>query len=141
MQFKIVGKQENKLLSRLEVRFDATHVDSPTPTRADLRKQLAATLGIGPEEVLVKDVQSVRGSAVSHGTAYVYKDQNLAKLHGLKHIAARHEKAEKKTEEAKKKAEESAKAAAEAAPAPAEASEEKPAEISAPTEEASEGEQ
>jgi ribosomal protein S24E len=128
MKLKIVSKEQNPLMKRKEVTFRVEHAQTGgTPTRVEVRKQLAKLLKTDLELVYVKQLETKTGTMVAIGEANAYDSVEQAKLMEPKHIMARNAIPEEKPEEAQ---------------APEETPEEpeKPEEESQPTEEAAEKE-
>ena len=124
MKLKIVSKEQNPLMKRKEVTFSVEHAQTGgTPTRVEVRKQLAKLLKTDLELVYVKQLETKTGTMVAIGEANAYNSVEQAKLMEPKHIIARNAIPEKPEE----------------AEAPEEKPE-KPEEESQPTEEAAEKE-
>ena len=125
MKLKIVSKEQNPLMKRKEVTFSVEHAQTGgTPTRGEVRKQLATLLKTDLELVYVKQLETKTGTMVAIGEANAYDSVEQAKLVEPEHIIARNAIPEEKPEKAE---------------APEEKPE-KPEEESQPTEEAAEKE-
>ena len=134
MKLKIVSKEQNPLMKRKEVTFSVEHAQTGgTPTRVEVRKQLATLLKTDLNLVYVKQLETKTGTMVAIGEANAYDSIEQAKLVEPKHIMARNAIPEEKPEEAQ---------APEEKPEEPEKAEEpeKPEEESQPTEEAAEKE-
>ena len=124
MKLKIVSKEQNPLMKRKEVTFSVEHAQTGgTPTRVEVRKQLATLLKTDLNLVYVKQLETKTGTMVAIGEANAYNSVEQAKLVEPEHIIARNAIPEKPEE----------------AEAPEEKPE-KPEEESQPTEEAAEKE-
>ena len=122
MKLKIVSKEQNPLMKRKEVTFRVEHAQTGgTPTRVEVRKQLATLLKTDLDLVYVKQLETKTGTMVAIGEANAYDSVEQAKLVEPEHIIARNSASEKPKE----------------APAPKEKPEESKEE-SQPTEEAAE---
>jgi small subunit ribosomal protein S24e len=100
MKVKIVSKEQNPLLKRSEVAFSIEHdKDGGTPTRGEVRNQLAQMLKINLELVYVKQLETKTGTSVAVGEANAYESVEQAKLVEPKHIIARNTPKEKPKEE------------------------------------------
>jgi len=77
MEIKIIERKENKLLSREEIYVIIEHPGQATPTREELRKKIAAMLGVDEKLVVVKKILSAFGMPVSRAYINVYKDENV----------------------------------------------------------------
>ena len=125
MKLKIVSKEQNPLMKRKEVTFSIEHAQTGgTPTRVEVRKQLATLLKTDLDLVYVKQLETKTGTMVTIGEANAYDSVEQAKLVEPEHIIARNAIPEEKREEAQ---------ASEKTP-------EEPEEESQPTEEAAEKE-
>jgi len=118
---KIIEKKENPLLSRTEVSAEAVF-EKATPSKADIKKQIASELKADENLVVVKNIYTDYGSPSAKITAFVYnskeamektepKPKKEAKKAGAKPAeggekpAAEAPKEEKKAEEPPKKEE------------------------------------
>ena len=116
MKVKIISKEQNPLLKRKEVTFKVEHDQTGgTPTRVEVKKQLATLLKTDIELIYIKQIATKTGTMVAIGEANAYDSIEQAKLTEPKHIIARNatpekpEKAEETQtpEEPKEKEEES----------------------------------
>jgi len=101
MKLKIVTKEQNPLMKRKEVTFRVEHAQTGgTPTRVEVRKQLATLLKTKLDLVYVKQLETKTGTTVAVGEANAYDSVEQAKLMEPKHIIARNAIPEEKPEEA-----------------------------------------
>ncbi|MBN1784193.1 MAG: 30S ribosomal protein S24e [Candidatus Bathyarchaeota archaeon] len=90
MKLKIVSKEKNPLLKRTEVTFSIEHDQTGgTPSRAEVRSQIAAQLNTKLELVYIKNLETRTGTMVALGEANAYDSAEQAKLVEPKHIIAR----------------------------------------------------
>jgi small subunit ribosomal protein S24e len=90
MKLKIVSKEQNPLMKRKEVTFSVEHAQTGgTPTRVEVRKQLATLLKTDLDLVYVKQLETKTGTMVAVGEANAYESVEQAKLMEPKHIIAR----------------------------------------------------
>ncbi len=83
MKVEIIQRTENKSLAREEIAFRIEGADK-TPTRAEVRKKIAALINAN-EQCLVVDGFSLRfGSPVVFGSARVYRSEDAMKKIELK---------------------------------------------------------
>jgi ribosomal protein S24E len=102
MKLKIVSKEHNPLMKRKEVTFRVEHAQTGgTPTRIEVRKQLATLLKTDLDLVYVKQLETKTGTMVAVGEANAYESVEQAKLMEPKHIIARNAIPEEKPEKAK----------------------------------------
>jgi ribosomal protein S24E len=96
MKLKIVSKEKNPLIKRTEVTFSIEHDQTGgTPSRAEVRSQLAAQLNTKLELVYIKHLETKTGTMVAVGEANAYDSAEQAKLVEPKHIIARNAVTEK----------------------------------------------
>jgi ribosomal protein S24E len=101
MKLKIVSKEQNPLMKRKEVTFSVEHAQTGgTPTRVEVRKQLATLLKTDLDLVYVKQLETKTGTMVTIGEANAYDSVEQAKLVEPEHIIARNTIPEEKPEEA-----------------------------------------
>ena len=99
MKLKIVSKEKNPLIKRTEVTFSIDHDQTGgTPSRAEVRTQLAAQLNTKLELVYVKHLETKKGTMIAVGEANAYESAEQAKLVEPKHIVARNAVPEKPEE-------------------------------------------
>lgn len=72
MELEILGKTENPLLDRTEVRFKVAHGQAATPKREDVRDKLAAMMNAKKDLVVVDHMTSTFGRGETTGYARVY---------------------------------------------------------------------
>ncbi len=96
MKVKIISKEQNPLLKRNEVTFRIEHdKNGGTPTRVEVRKQLATLLKTDLELVYIKHMETKTGIMVAVGEANAYESIGQANLIEPKHIIARNAPPEK----------------------------------------------
>jgi small subunit ribosomal protein S24e len=79
MELEIVSKKENPLLDRTELEVLAHHAGKPTPTRDEMRQQVAAAMKAKKDVVLVDHMESSFGRGLTRGYVKVYKNKEAAK--------------------------------------------------------------
>lgn len=90
MKLKIVSKEQNPLLKRIEVTFKIDHhEEGSTPSRIEIRKQIASLLKTKLELVYVTKIETKTGSMVAFGEANIYDVVEQVKLVEQKYIIAR----------------------------------------------------
>jgi ribosomal protein S24E len=103
MKLKIDSKEQNPLMKRREVTFSVEHAQTGgTPTRVEVRKQLATLLKTDLDLVYIKQLETKTGTMVAVGEANAYDSVEQAKLMEPKHIIARNAIPEEKPEEPEK---------------------------------------
>ncbi len=96
MKVKIISKKQNPLLKRMELIFRIEHdQDGGTPTRGEVRNQLATMLKTDFELVYIKNLETKTGTTVAIGEANAYETVEQAKLIEPEHIIARNTTKEK----------------------------------------------
>ena len=72
MKVEIIEKVENPFFNRTEIKFRADHKGGPTPTRMDVRAQLASQLNVAEELLVIEKLASTHGRQVASGIARAY---------------------------------------------------------------------
>ncbi len=91
MDIEILGKVENLILNRIEITADICHEGQPTPTRTEIRKQLAAELEADKNLLVIKIVDTGFGGS-SRCIANLYKSKEELEKIEAEHILKREEK-------------------------------------------------
>ena len=113
MEIKIVKDLDNKLLNRNELDFTVEY-EGPTPSRADVRKKLAALLNKNVDLVIVQKMESEYGHQLVKGCAKVYQSADRMKQIEQEYVLKRNTMPEEPVEEAAEEvAEETAEEGAE----------------------------
>jgi small subunit ribosomal protein S24e len=89
VKLKIISNRRNELLKRNEIIFNVSHENSPTPSRLDVKRELARILKIDAERVYVRRVESTTGLSISMGEAHVYDSPDQASLVEPKYVMRR----------------------------------------------------
>jgi ribosomal protein S24E len=80
MKIKIIEKNTNKLLDRLEVHFEVDS-EKETAKRLEVRSKLAALINYDENLVVIKGIHQETGNRRSKGIAHAYKS-----VDNLKHV-------------------------------------------------------
>ena len=100
MKVNIVSKQKNPLLHREEIEFEINKAKT-TPSRKELREQIAAMCNADSELVIVDDIKHSFGTDYVSGKSRIYESkEDLSKIE-LTYKVKRHSE---KKKEAKEKA-------------------------------------
>ncbi len=89
MKVKIVSNKRNEILKRNEIIFSVSHENSPTPSRLEVRRELARILKTDIERVYVRRMESTTGLLTAIGEAHVYDSLSQASQVEPKHIMRR----------------------------------------------------
>ncbi len=89
MEITIVEERPNPLLHRSEVRFEVAHATAATPTREQVRAELAKLVKAPKDRVIVERMRARYGTAVTRGDAHVYETAESAKATERAHILVR----------------------------------------------------
>lgn len=100
MEFKILDKKDESLLSRVEVRAEATF-QGVTPSKVELKKQIASSLKVDEKLIVVKNVKTFFGKEKVVVIALKYEDEDALKRTEPKSKAKKGEEAQPATEEKK----------------------------------------
>ena len=80
MKIKIIEKKTNKLLDRLEVKFEVDS-EAETPKRMELKSKLAALINYDENLVIVTGIHQETGIKRSKGVAHAYTTkENLERV-------------------------------------------------------------
>ena len=91
MKIKITSQEQNPLLKRREIAFEVEHKETGgTPSRREVRKELASKLKRDAELVYVKRMETRTGTMIAVGKAAAYDSVEQAKLVEPEHIIIRH---------------------------------------------------
>ena len=105
MKVEIIGKSENLLFQRVEIKFKVDHAGEPTPKRLDVRAQIATQLGVSQELVVIDKLAGAYGKREASGIARAYNSKERLAALEPKYLLARglpkEAKAEAKPEEPK----------------------------------------
>ncbi len=105
MQLEILSKEENVLLERTEIRFKIAHDQAKTPTRKEVREAISSQLGEPKEKILVNNMDSKFGIAVTIGYAKIYANKKTAQKIERESVLKRNGLFEKKKKEGEDKGE------------------------------------
>lgn len=90
MKLKVTAQDYNPLLKRKEVTFEVEHAPKEgTPTRTELRKDLAENLKANVDLIFIKRAVTKKGSMLTVGEANVYDTQEQVKIVEADHIITR----------------------------------------------------
>lgn len=107
MRIKITSQEQNPLLKRTDITFEVEHKETRgTPSRLEVRKELASKLKRNTELVYVKKMETRTGTMTATGKATAYDSVEQAKLVEPEHIIIRNTPPEKPEEEKAEKVEE-----------------------------------
>lgn len=101
MEIQVLDKRDNALLKRTEIRFKAVHKAEPTPSRDNLRSELAKHLKAPKDSVIVDQASSSFGKFETVGYAKVYKSKDDALSVERAHILVRNKLKEPEVKEGK----------------------------------------
>ncbi len=98
MELKIESKNNNKLHDRLETSFLISHEGNPTPTRVQVREELAKVLKKDKELIVIQLIRTCFGQGKSVGKAHVYNKKEVMLRNEPKYLLLRNQiiKKEKK---------------------------------------------
>ena len=89
MEIKILEDRTNPLLQRHEIRFEVAHATAPSPTRENVRVELAKAVHAAKDRVVIERMHARFGIAVTRGSANVYETADAAKAISREHILIR----------------------------------------------------
>jgi len=89
MKVEIIGKSENLLFQRVEIKFKVDHAGEPTPKRLDVRAQIATQLGVSQELVVIDKLAGAYGKREASGIARAYNSKERLAALEPKHLLVR----------------------------------------------------
>lgn len=87
MKLELTSTKINKVIGRKELAFKVT--EPSTPSRADVRREIAVLMRTEPDNVYVRVLNTKSGTRVTTGLAHVYTDVAIALAVEPKYIIAR----------------------------------------------------
>ena len=79
MDLKIIKKQDNPLLSRMEITAEAVFSNEPTPKKEDLKKKISSMEKADEKLTVVKNISGSFGSGDAKVLVYIYKSEEELK--------------------------------------------------------------
>ncbi len=79
MELKIIKKQDNPLLSRIEIKAELNFFKDPIPKKEDVKKKFASIEKANESLVVVKTIYSSFGTGKADVVAYIYKSEKELK--------------------------------------------------------------
>jgi ribosomal protein S24E len=111
MKIKITSQEQNPLLKRKEITFEVEHKETRgTPSRLEVREELASKLKKDAELVYIKKMETRTGTMTAAGEATAYDSAEQAKLIEPEHLIVRNTPPEEPEEEKKVEKKEEQKA-------------------------------
>lgn len=102
MDLKIIKKQDNPLLSRVEIEAEASFLNEPIPKREDVKKKILAVEKADEKLIVIKKIVPSFGVGKAKVLVYIYKSEDeLKKIEPKKKEKKAAKPAEEKKEEAK----------------------------------------
>ena len=99
MKIKITSQEQNSLLKREEIAFEVEHEEMRgTPSRLEVRKELASKLKKDPELVYVRRIETRTGTMTAVGEATAYNSKEQAAFVEREHVIIRNTPQEKPEE-------------------------------------------
>lgn len=90
MTLEVSNRHDNALLGRVELEIALSHDQKATPTREDVRKQVAEAESTKPKLVIVKRMEPEFGHGRTRGWVHVYKDEEGLRRLEPHHLLVRH---------------------------------------------------
>ena len=87
MKLELTSTKINKVVGRKELAFKVT--EASTPSRADVRREIAVLMRTEPNNVYVRILEAKSGTRVTTGLAHVYNDTATAEAVEPKYIITR----------------------------------------------------
>ncbi len=99
MKLELTSTKINKVVGRKELAFKV--VEASTPSRADVRRDIAVLMRTDLENVYVRSLEAKSGTRTTTGVAHVYNDASTALAVEPKYIITRNKGKEAKKSEDK----------------------------------------
>lgn len=99
MKLELTSTKINKVVGRKELAFKV--VEASTPSRADVRRDIAVLMRTDLENVYVRSLEAKSGTRITTGVAHVYNDASTALAVEPKYIITRNKGKEAKKSEDK----------------------------------------
>jgi ribosomal protein S24E len=87
VKLELTSTKINKVVGRKELVFKV--VEASTPSRADVRREIAVLMRTEPDKVYVCALETKSGTRVTTGLAHVYNDAATAEIVEPKYIITR----------------------------------------------------
>ena len=101
MKIEIVSQKKNPLLGREDVHLRINHDGQRTPSREEILKEIAHTLKMGENHVIIDRIFTVQGQAVSNAKVLAYEKREDVPVYKIDKMKRRM-KLEKEPDEEKK---------------------------------------
>jgi small subunit ribosomal protein S24e len=88
MDLEIIEEKDNTLLNRRELKLKIDH-DAATPSRMDVKKNVATKFNVDPDLVIIDNMKSKFGKSETKAYIKIYKTTEAAKLVEREHILKR----------------------------------------------------
>jgi len=79
MDLKIINKQDNPLLSRMEIKGGISFFNEATPKKEDIKKKISTVEKVDEKVVVVKNVSGNFGPGECNFLVYIYKSEEELK--------------------------------------------------------------
>jgi ribosomal protein S24E len=89
LEIKIVEERKNPLLHRTEYRFEVAHPTAASPTRANVRQELAKIVMVPKDRLVIERMNAQFGVARSDGFAVAYETKEALDVTVREHILVR----------------------------------------------------
>jgi small subunit ribosomal protein S24e len=89
LDLKILEERPNPLLKRVEYRFEVGHAEAATPTRDDVRSELAKAAKVPKERLVIERMRALYGIARTRGEAVAYETVEARDVAEREHILVR----------------------------------------------------
>lgn len=95
METKILEHKENKIIGRIELRFEIAY-EQKAPTRAEAQQLIATSAGVHKDFLVIQSMANVFGVHKLSGKAHAYKSKEDMMKYETRNILVRNKLAEKK---------------------------------------------
>ncbi len=77
MNIEIVSKYENKLLKRVEYIFKVDHEGASTPSRKEIKEEIAKQLGVPVDQLVIRKIRTPFGVNIAMVDVIYYYDKDF----------------------------------------------------------------
>ena len=84
MKIKIVEEKENPFFKRKDLRVEVNHESAPTPSKAELSKELASKYNVDEAQVVIDYIFTMKGLSKTTAKVKILKEKPKLKAEEIK---------------------------------------------------------
>ena len=89
MKVKVTEKNQNPLMDRQEIKFEAEHQNAPTPSRSEVLDSVSSELNVSKDLIVIEKLATPHGLHRAYGSARVYDSIDTLKEFESSHYLER----------------------------------------------------